>query len=124
MTQSSLVGVLRERASLQPDDLAYTYLNYEIDPDGVAISLTWPSCTGGCTAWPGNFARSPRSANAPSSSRRRGLEYVVAFLATLQAGLIGSRCRHQGGRHDERIAAVIADSARPCCSPRRPSPNR
>ena len=33
--------MLRERASLQPDDIAFTYVDYEQDWDGVAHTLTW-----------------------------------------------------------------------------------
>ena len=41
MTQSSLPGLLQERASRQPDATAYTFIDYEIDPAGFAESLTW-----------------------------------------------------------------------------------
>lgn len=41
MNDTTLVGVLRERASLQPDDIAYTYLDYDQDPEGVPVTLTW-----------------------------------------------------------------------------------
>jgi fatty acid CoA ligase FadD21 len=33
--------VLRERAGLQPDDIAFTYTDYEQDWTGVPESLTW-----------------------------------------------------------------------------------
>ena len=39
--ESSLPGVLRERADLQPDELAFTFVDYERDWAGVAESLTW-----------------------------------------------------------------------------------
>ena len=38
---SSIPAVLRERASLQPNDTAFTFIDYEQDWDGVAESLTW-----------------------------------------------------------------------------------
>src|SRR5690242_20879761 len=41
MTDASVTGVLRERASLQPDDPAFTFVDYEQVWDGVANSLTW-----------------------------------------------------------------------------------
>ena len=37
----SIPNVLRERASLQPNDAAFTYVDYEHDWDGVAETLTW-----------------------------------------------------------------------------------
>jgi acyl-CoA synthetase (AMP-forming)/AMP-acid ligase II len=33
--------MLRERASLQPDDIAFTFVDYDQDWDGVAHTLTW-----------------------------------------------------------------------------------
>ena len=41
MTNSSIGTVLRERASLQPNETAFTFLDYEQDWEGVAESLTW-----------------------------------------------------------------------------------
>src|ERR1700733_15242237 len=38
---SSFPAVLPERASLQPNDTALTFLDYDQDWDGVAVSLTW-----------------------------------------------------------------------------------
>ena len=39
--ETSVPAVLRERASLQPDDTAFTFIDYEQDWDGVAETLTW-----------------------------------------------------------------------------------
>ena len=39
--ETSILTVLRERASLQPDDTAFTFIDYEQDWAGVAESLTW-----------------------------------------------------------------------------------
>ena len=33
--------MLRERASMQPDDTAYTFMDYDQDWAGVPQSLTW-----------------------------------------------------------------------------------
>jgi acyl-CoA synthetase (AMP-forming)/AMP-acid ligase II len=41
MLDSSVLSLLRERAALQPDDTAFTYIDYEQDSAGVAESLTW-----------------------------------------------------------------------------------
>ena len=49
---------------------------------------------------------------ARSSWRRRGLEYVVAFLASLEAGVIAvPLSTPMIGHHDERVTAVLADAA-------------
>ena len=41
VVETSILTVLRERASLQPDDTAFTFIDYEQDWAGVAESLTW-----------------------------------------------------------------------------------
>src|SRR5438270_3991994 len=41
VVETSLPALLRERASLQPDDTAFTFIDYEQDWAGIAQSLTW-----------------------------------------------------------------------------------
>ena len=41
MVEMSLPAMLRERASLQPDDTAFTFIDYDQDSGGVPESLTW-----------------------------------------------------------------------------------
>ncbi|MDT5137291.1 MAG: long-chain fatty acid adenylyltransferase FadD28, partial [Mycobacterium sp.] len=41
VVESSLPNVVRERASLQPNDIALTYFDYDQSWDGVEHSLTW-----------------------------------------------------------------------------------
>ncbi|MBS2080019.1 acyl-CoA synthetase, partial [Mycobacterium tuberculosis] len=41
MQHTSVVSLLRERAGLQPDELAFLYTDYEQDWAGVTESLTW-----------------------------------------------------------------------------------
>ena len=39
--ESSIPAVLEGRARRQPNDVAYTFIDYEVDPAGFAESLTW-----------------------------------------------------------------------------------
>ena len=41
VTEASILTVLRERASLKPNNVAFTFLDYEHDPAGAAKTLTW-----------------------------------------------------------------------------------
>src|SRR4029077_18750199 len=41
MAECSLTSLLHERAARQPDVTAYTYIDYEVDPNGFAERLTW-----------------------------------------------------------------------------------
>jgi acyl-CoA synthetase (AMP-forming)/AMP-acid ligase II len=49
MQNSSVVSLLRERAGLQPDDLAFRYTDYEQDGAGATETLSWaqPTTTSG-----------------------------------------------------------------------------
>ncbi|MBU9763073.1 AMP-binding protein [Mycobacterium sp. TNTM28] len=111
MVDTSLPALLRERASLQPDDAAYTYIDYEQDWAGVPISLTWPQVYRRTL----NVARELRLCAAPGDRALivapQGLEYIVAFLGALEAGLIPVPLSVPfGGVTDERVDSVLRDA--------------
>jgi long chain fatty acid CoA FadD26 len=39
--ENSIPSLLRERAVRQPDVVAFTFIDYELDPAGYGESLTW-----------------------------------------------------------------------------------
>ena len=41
MAEPSLTTLLQQRANQQPGGTAYTFIDYDVDPAGVAQSLTW-----------------------------------------------------------------------------------
>lgn len=73
---------------MQPDDTAYTFIDYDQDWAGVPISLTWPQLYRRVT----NMARELRLTAAAGDRAMiiapQGLEYIVAFLGALHAGVI------------------------------------
>src|SRR6202000_700472 len=111
MQSSSVVSLLRERAGLQPDDLAFRYTDYDQDWAGITETLTWAQLY-------------QRSLNVANAGRRhaqvgeravvlapQGLAYIVAFLGAMQAGLIAVPLTVPAvGSHDERVAAVLGDT--------------
>ncbi len=112
MIESSIRVVLRERASLQPNHTAFTFLDYEQDWEGVAESLTWAQL----------YRRSLNLAlelkGCGSTGGRavilapQGLDYIVAFLGALEAGLIAVPLSvPMSAIHDERVAAVLQDAS-------------
>jgi fatty acid CoA ligase FadD21 len=112
MQNSSVVSLLRERAGLQPDDVAFRYTDYEEEWAGVSETLSWAQLY-------------QRSLNVAHAVKRhgavgdravilapQGLPYIVAFLGAMQAGLIAVPLSvPQAGSHDERVSAVLADTA-------------
>jgi fatty acid CoA ligase FadD28 len=110
--ETSFPALLRERASLQPDDVAYTFIDYDKDWNGVAESVTWPQLYRRVL----NMARELRHCAAPGDraviSAPQGLDYIVGFLGALQAGLIAVPLSvPMGGVADERVDSVLRDAA-------------
>ncbi|AQA05216.1 acyl-CoA synthetase [Mycobacterium sp. MS1601] len=110
--ETSLPALLRERASLQPDDTALTFVDYDVDWAGVPVSLTWPQLYLRAR----NVARELRLSAVPGDRvmivAPQGLEYIVGFLGALQAGMIPVPLAVPfGGVADERVESVLRDAA-------------
>ncbi len=88
MIGASLPAVLRERASLQPDDIALTFIDYDQDWDGVAESLTWSQLYKRASSVAQELARYGSTGDRALILAPQGLDYIVAFLGALQAGRI------------------------------------
>jgi fatty acid CoA ligase FadD21 len=104
--------MLHGRASLRPNDVAFTFTDYGQNPAGVAESITWAQLSRRTM----NLARE-LSVNAAVGGRAvilapQSLDYVLAFLGSMQAGLIAVPLPlpHRGSSHD-RVSAVFADTS-------------
>src|SRR5277367_3065407 len=108
MTQSSLPGLLQERASRQPDATAYTFIDYEIDPAGFAESLTWAQVYRRALVVAEELRRCGEVGDRAAILAPQGLDYITAFLGALQAGFIAVPL---GGASDERVSSVMRDAS-------------
>ncbi len=112
MLRSSIPAVLRERASLQPNDTAFTFVDYDKEWEGVPESLTWA----GVYQRVRNLATELKSCASVGDRAvilaPQNLDYVVAFLASLETGIIAVPLSTPAeGHHDERVTAVLRDAA-------------
>ena len=112
MIEPSISGVLRERASLQPNDAAFTFIDYEQDWDGVAENLTWSQLYRRTL----NLAQELKDCGSTGDRAvilaPQGLDYIAAFLGALEAGLIAVPLSvPQGGASDERVSSVLRDAS-------------
>ncbi|UQB93611.1 MULTISPECIES: fatty-acid--AMP ligase FAAL21/FadD21 [Mycobacterium] len=111
MQHTSVVSLLRERAGLQPDELAFLYTDYEQDWAGVTESLTWAQLYRRTLHVAHEVTRTASSGERAVILAPQGLPYIVAFLGAIQAGLIAVPLMvPQPGTHDERVSAVLADT--------------
>ncbi|BBY58772.1 AMP-binding protein [Mycolicibacterium sarraceniae] len=112
MSNVSVLSVLRERAGLTPDDVAFTFTDYDRDWNGVAESLTWSQVYRRTL----NVAHEVGQHGAPGDRALiiapQGLAYIVAFLGAMQAGFIAVPLSVPvPGSHDERVSAVVTDTS-------------
>ncbi len=112
MTDSSVTGVLRERASLQSDAVAFTFVDYDQEPEGVPHTLTWAQLNRRVRSLAHELRLRGSIGDRAVILAPQGLDYVVAFLASLQAGVIGVPLPvPMFGVHDERVTAVLRDAS-------------
>ncbi|MCV7103551.1 AMP-binding protein [Mycobacterium palustre] len=110
--QSTILSMLHGRASLRPHDVAFTFTDYENNGAGAAESVTWSQLSRRTF----NAARE-LSPHGSAGDRAvilapQSLDYIVAFLGSMQAGLIAVPLPlpHRGSSH-ERVGAVLADTS-------------
>ncbi|WP_407687846.1 AMP-binding protein [Mycobacterium sp. HUMS_1102779] len=112
MIERSVSAMLRECADLQPDDTAFTYVDYDRDPAGSSETLTWSQTYRRVLAVARELALCASAGERAVILAPQGLDYIVAFLGALEAGIIAVPLSAPvGGAADERIDAVLADAA-------------
>ncbi|ABK71296.1 AMP-binding protein [Mycolicibacterium smegmatis] len=112
MTESSIRVVLRERASLQPNDTAFTFVDYERDWEGVAETLTWAQLYRRSRKLAVELGRHGSTGDRAVILAPQGLDYIVVFLGALEAGFIAVPLSVPTvAVHDERVTAVLRDAA-------------
>ena len=100
--QSTVLSMLHGRASLRPNDVAFTFTDYEKDWAGVPESVTWSQLSRRTF----NVARELRLHGSVGDRAvilaPQGLDYIVAFLGAMQAGLIAVPLPlpHRGSTHE------------------------
>ena len=103
--------MLRQCVNVHPNGTAFTFIDYEQDWAGVAESLTWFQLYRRAL----NVARELRLC-ACAGDRAvilapQGVDYIVAFLGALQAGLIAVPLLVPlGGASDARVDSVLRDA--------------
>ena len=112
VTESSILTVLRERASLKPNNTAFTFIDYQQDWDGVAENLTWSQLYRRVRNVAGQLGVCGSIGDRAVILAPQGLDYIVAFFGAMQAGLIPvPLSMPTGGAHDDRVSSVLRDAS-------------
>jgi long chain fatty acid CoA FadD26 len=112
LIESSIPALLERRAQQQPDDVAFTFIDYEVDPAGFAESLTWSQIHRRSRVIADEVSRCGSVGDRVAIAAPQGLEYIVGFLGALEAGRVAVPLPvPQFGAHDERAAGALRDSS-------------
>jgi long-chain fatty acid adenylyltransferase FadD28 len=110
--EPSVSALVRERAGLQPKDIAFTFIDYEQDWDGVAQSLTWSQLYRRARNLARHLGLHGSTGDRAVISAPQGLDYIVAFLGALEAGFIAVPVSvPTGGATDARFSSVLTDAS-------------
>jgi acyl-CoA synthetase (AMP-forming)/AMP-acid ligase II len=113
MLDSSIPAILRERASLQPNDAAFTFIDYDTEWEGVEETLTWSQLQQRVIALAVEIRAHAQIGDRVVILAPQSMSYVLGFLASFEANVIAVPLSTPNmGAHDERVAAVVKD-ARP-----------
>lgn len=108
---STIPGLLAERARTQPDDVAYTFIDYDVDPAGFAETLTWSQVYRRVQVVAQELRRHGTSGDRAAILAPQGLEYIVAVYGAMLAGFIAVPLPVPAlGQLDERVQGALCDS--------------
>ncbi len=108
--EKSIPALLERRAQQQPDDIAYTFLDYEADPDGFAESLTWSDVQQRAQVVAATLLKNGAPGDRAVILAPQSLDYVIGFLGAIAAGFIAVPLPVPlGGGLDERVLGALRD---------------
>ncbi|KWX67829.1 AMP-binding protein [Mycobacterium sp. NAZ190054] len=110
LLEPTIPGLLAERARLQPDDVAYTFIDYDVDPAGFAESLTWAQVHHRAQVVAEELLRHGSKGDRAAILAPQGLEYIIAFYGAMAAGFIAVPLPVPAlGQLDERVNGALRD---------------
>ena len=114
MLDSSIPAILRERASLQPNDPAFTFIDYDRDWEGVEETLTWGQLQQRVVALAAEIREHAQIGDRVVILAPQSMSYVLGFLASFEANVVAvplSISRRSPGYISEAPTAFTRRSA-------------
>ena len=110
-TVTTIPALLADRAQQQPEDTAYTFVDYESDPAGVTDSLTWAEFHHRVKVVAAQLAKLGSPGDRAVVLAPQSLEYIIGFFGAIEAGFIAvPLTMPQLRQHDERVTGAMKDS--------------
>jgi acyl-CoA synthetase (AMP-forming)/AMP-acid ligase II len=107
----SILALLLRHAQEQPDETAYTFVDYAQDATGFTERLTWSQLAQRTSAVADELRLCGSIGDRAAIMAPHGLDYITAFLGALHAGFIAVPLSvPQFGIHDERVSSALRDS--------------
>lgn len=105
--------MLRNRSENSPNDVAYTFHDYEQDPSGGFVeSLTWAEVLQRARVVAAQLSRCGSPGDRAAILAPQGLDYIVAFFGAIEAGFIAVPLPVPSpGGLDERVVGATRDCA-------------
>jgi long chain fatty acid CoA FadD26 len=108
----SIPELLKTRAEQQPNDLAYTFLDYDVDPAGFADTVTWSELYERVQAVAERLLQCGSPGDRAAILAPQALDYIVGFFGAMHAGFIAVPLPVPApGGLDERVVGALRDSA-------------
>jgi long chain fatty acid CoA FadD26 len=110
VNETTIPELIELRANERPDDLAYSFVDYQADPAGFVESLTWSELRDRVNVVADQLVKLGSTGDRVAVLAPQGLEYVIGFFGAMQAGLIAVPLSvPQPGQHDARVASALGD---------------
>ncbi len=110
--ESSIPALLGKRARGQPDEEAFTFVDYEVDPAGYCETLTWCALHTRAQVVAAELASCGSPGDRVAILAPQGFEYIVGVLGAMTAGFIAVPLSvPMFGAHDERVSSALKDSS-------------
>lgn len=107
----TLPALLRRRATTKGDSQAFAFMDAAILGTGQPESLTWSQLYRRVLSLAGELRKTAARGDRVAILAPQGLDFIVAFYASLQAGLIAIPLSVPVlGVHDQRVESALEDS--------------
>jgi acyl-CoA synthetase (AMP-forming)/AMP-acid ligase II len=108
---ATVVTFLDHHIATAGDRIAYRYLDYNHDPQGQAIDLTWPALGVRLRAVAARLQQVCTPGDRVAIVAPQGIDYIVGFFAAIKAGNIAVPLfAPELPGHAERLEAVVRDA--------------